>query len=182
MIMSRSSSCGAKPLWTDAKGGILASVNRFGRGRVVLTALDYMVPRQGAQFPETTTKMPLVELLMRQIVSEALPVVVKGDIEYGMNKVSDGWWVYLMNNKGVTKYTSTPGGTGRSGNGQGDGCDAIVAVHQRAQVRARTKKFPGNKTRMPVRSRSDQGTSASSRLGPAMARDRGGSLFHKELA
>jgi hypothetical protein len=25
-----------------------------------------------------------------------------------LNKVSDGWWVYLINNKGVTKYTTTP--------------------------------------------------------------------------
>ncbi|MDD4869024.1 MAG: hypothetical protein PHR77_00585 [Kiritimatiellae bacterium] len=100
--------CGAKSLWTDGKGGVLASVNCFGRGRVVLTTVDFMVSRQYKNFVGTTAKMPLVELLMRQIVKEVLPVEVKGDIEYGLNKVSDGWWVYLINNKGVTKYTTTP--------------------------------------------------------------------------
>jgi len=25
----------------------------------------------------------------------------------GLNKVPDGWWVYLINNKGVTKFTET---------------------------------------------------------------------------
>ena len=100
--------CGAQPLWNDGKGHILASVNRFGRGRVVLTAVDFMVPRQQKKIVASAAKMPLVELLMRQIVKEVLPIEVHGDIEYGVNKVSDGWWVYLINNKGVTKYTTTP--------------------------------------------------------------------------
>ena len=100
--------CGAQPLWNDGKGHILASVNRFGRGRVVLTAADFMVPRQQRNLVASAAKMPLVELLMRQIVKEVLPIEVHGDIEYGVNKVSDGWWVYLINNKGVTKYTTTP--------------------------------------------------------------------------
>lgn len=45
---------------------------------------------------------------MRQIVREVLPVELQGDIQYGLNRVSDGWWVYLINNKGVTKFTRTP--------------------------------------------------------------------------
>jgi hypothetical protein len=100
--------CGASPLWIDEKGGVLASLNRFGRGSVVVTTVDFMMPRKPGNFVGTTAKMPLVELLMRQIVKEVLPVEVKGDIEYGLNKVADGWWVYLINNKGVTKYTTTP--------------------------------------------------------------------------
>ncbi len=98
----------AQPLWTDAKGGILACVNRVGRGRVVLTTVDFMLPRECGSLVGTTAKMPLVEMLMRQIVNEALPIEVRGDIEYGLNKVADGWWVYLINNKGVTKYATTP--------------------------------------------------------------------------
>jgi len=37
-----------------------------------------------------------------------LPLDVRGDIEYGLCRVPDGWWVYLINNKGVTKYAMTP--------------------------------------------------------------------------
>jgi len=99
---------GALPLWTDEKGGVLASVNVFGRGRVVLTTVDCMVPREISNLVGTAAKFPLIELLLRRIVKEVLPVEVKGDIEFGLNKVSDGWWVYLINNKGVTKYTTTP--------------------------------------------------------------------------
>ena len=33
-------------------------------------------------------------------------IEVKGDIEYGLNKLSDGWLLYLINNKGVTKFTN----------------------------------------------------------------------------
>jgi hypothetical protein len=39
-------------------------------------------------------------------VNEVLPLEVKGDIEYGLNKLSDGWLLYLINNKGVTKFTN----------------------------------------------------------------------------
>lgn len=99
---------GAEPIWTDGKGGVLACVNRFGQGRVGLTTVDCLVPRQPANLVGANARMPLVEMLMRQIVSEALPIAVHGDIQYGLNKVPDGWWVYLINNKGVTKFTTTP--------------------------------------------------------------------------
>lgn len=99
---------GARPLWTDEKGGVLACLNRFGRGRVLLTTVDFMVPREPVNQVGSPVKSPLVELLMSRIVKEVLPVEVKGDIEYGLNKVPDGWWVYLINNNGVTKYTTTP--------------------------------------------------------------------------
>lgn len=33
-----------------------------------------------------------------------MPLDVKGDIQYGLNKLDDGWLLYLINNKGVTKF------------------------------------------------------------------------------
>jgi len=99
---------GAKPMWTDGKGGVVASVHDYGRGRVVLTAVDYLMPRQPAKFKGTTKTVPPVDLLMRQIVSEVLPVEVQGDVEYGLNRTAGGWWLYLINNRGVTKFTKTP--------------------------------------------------------------------------
>ncbi len=106
---------GAQPLWLDGQGGVLASVNDYGRGRVVLTTADYMVPRKSICDNNDDTfiramkarNLPLIQLLMRQIVREALPVEVVGEIEYGVNRVEGGWWVYLINNKGVTKFTRT---------------------------------------------------------------------------
>jgi sucrose-6-phosphate hydrolase SacC (GH32 family) len=99
---------GAKPLWTDAKGGVLAAVHSYGRGRVVLTTVDYLLPRKQPTFKGTTATLPLVELLMPQIVSEVLPIEVQGDIEYGLSRTAGGWWLYLINNRGVAKFTKTP--------------------------------------------------------------------------
>ncbi|MBU0611749.1 MAG: hypothetical protein KKI08_27985 [Armatimonadetes bacterium] len=98
---------GAEPLWRDEQGGVLACVNRFGAGRVVLTTVDYLLPRERAAAAKATPQ-PLVPLLLRQIVREVLPLDVQGDVEYGLCRVPDGWWVYLINNKGVTKYAMTP--------------------------------------------------------------------------
>lgn len=99
---------GAKRMWSDSKGGTLASLNEYGRGRVVLTTADYMVPSKKTSVAGTTKKRSLVDLLMRQVVTEVLPIEFEGDVEYGMCKVSDGWWMYLINNKGVAKFTKTP--------------------------------------------------------------------------
>jgi hypothetical protein len=52
---------------------------------------------------ECGTKEQLRELLLK-IQSETMPVVVDGDIQWGVNKTENGWLVYLINNKGVQSY------------------------------------------------------------------------------
>ena len=99
---------GASVLWRDSNGGVLATLHRCGRGNVILTTVDYMLPRVHAGLWGKSVDMPLVQLLMRAIVREVLPLEVQGDIEYGLCRVPDGWWVYLINNKGVTKWATTP--------------------------------------------------------------------------
>ena len=47
---------------------------------------------------------PEVERLMRGLQDELLPVKVAGDCQWGVNRTKRGWLVWLMNNKGVTKY------------------------------------------------------------------------------
>jgi len=51
-------------------------------------------------------KFPFIEYFLRNIVDEVLPMAVKGDIQYGLNRLSNGWLVYLINNKGVIKFTN----------------------------------------------------------------------------
>jgi hypothetical protein len=43
---------------------------------------------------------------MGEIAREVMPFEVNGDIEYGLSKVDDGWWLYLINNQGVIKFTN----------------------------------------------------------------------------
>ncbi len=112
---------GGRALWEDASGAPLAVARDYGKGRVITTLVDWMMPR-GNVPPEGTAAipsawlqslwngrdLPFVRLLMDAVVRDVLPVAVEGDIQFGLNKRPDGWLVYLINNKGVTKWTDTP--------------------------------------------------------------------------
>lgn len=105
---------GATPLLEDSSGNVLACKNSFGRGHVIVSTVDFMVPRNNMEYQgwDVLSKMvygqkfPLVEYFLAGIVEEVLPLEVKGDIEYGLNKLDDGWLLYLINNQGVTKFTN----------------------------------------------------------------------------
>ena len=90
---------------------ILACKNTFGKGQVIVATVDCLVPRDEQKGDVLVNrvygkKFPFVEYFLKNIVSEVLPLEVKGDIEYGLNKLADGWLLYLINNKGVTKFTN----------------------------------------------------------------------------
>jgi len=87
---------GAKAICVDSNGHPVATVNRFGKGRVVVTLPDYLMSRKN-------NGLPLIGWIMKKAVSEALPLQVEGSIQYLINKVKDGWWVGLINNRGVYK-------------------------------------------------------------------------------
>jgi hypothetical protein len=53
------------------------------------------------------TKEKLRELLLK-IQAETMPVSVTGDIQWGVNRTSKGYLVYLINNKGVKSYFGEP--------------------------------------------------------------------------
>lgn len=105
---------GATLLLEDAGGNILACRNKFGKGNVIVSTVDCLVPNGNADDKDENPlgkmvygkKFPFVEYFLKNIVNEVLPLEVKGDIEYGLNKLPDGWLLYLINNKGVTKFTN----------------------------------------------------------------------------
>jgi hypothetical protein len=105
---------GATPLLEDADGNVLACKKRFGKGNMIVSTVDCLVPKDNEDIKggNSLDKMvygknfPFVEYFLKSIVSEVLPLEVKGDIEYGLNKLADGWLLYLINNKGVAKFTN----------------------------------------------------------------------------
>jgi hypothetical protein len=105
---------GAVALLEDAAGNVLACKNSYGNGNVIVATVDYLVPKTSFNGADEKVlnnlvygqNFPFVEYFLKNIVSEVLPLEVKGDIEYGLNKLSDGWLLYLINNKGVTKFTN----------------------------------------------------------------------------
>ncbi|MDD2710974.1 MAG: sugar-binding protein [Verrucomicrobiae bacterium] len=72
--------------------------NQHGKGRVILTAPDYM------RAMDTKTQMlNLFDHLMRHLGSELRPVDVEGQVEFLINRNASGWVVTLINNEGVLR-------------------------------------------------------------------------------
>jgi hypothetical protein len=102
----------ARPLLVDADKNVLICMNNYGKGNVIVTTVDYSLPKQQMNINQITEKalfkkLPFVSFLLDKITKEVIPFRVKGDIEYGINKLKDGWLLYLINNKGITKYPKT---------------------------------------------------------------------------
>jgi len=88
----------AQPLMvtTSDRPEPLVTVNKIGRGKLILvTVHDYL--------GEDERMLPAVAHMLAHLASEATPVEVKGDVEYLINRNSNGWVVTLFNDSGVFK-------------------------------------------------------------------------------
>ncbi|MBN2371781.1 MAG: hypothetical protein JXO72_14970, partial [Vicinamibacteria bacterium] len=94
-----------KPVTADviARAGSdpLALVNRFGKGRVVLTTASYLIGLDGVA-------MPYLAHLMLELTSGLLPVEVRGDCHHSVNLREDGIVVMIENNNGIVKRSHQP--------------------------------------------------------------------------
>ncbi len=86
----------AEVLITVPGGDALVTVNRVGRGRMVLVALPDLLG-------EDERLTPFVAHVLAHLASEATPVKVSGDVEYMINRTSRGWVVTIFNDNGVFK-------------------------------------------------------------------------------
>ena len=50
----------------------------------------------------------LIRYFLTRAHDESMPFKVEGDIQYGINKTSKGWLLWLINNKGVKKFAFEP--------------------------------------------------------------------------
>ena len=53
-------------------------------------------------------RFPDVESIFEGLQNDYFPFEVKGDCLYGANRTDGGWWLWVFNNKGVTKFTDAP--------------------------------------------------------------------------
>ena len=53
-------------------------------------------------------KFPEIEAIFEGLQKDYFPFKVEGDCLYGANRTADGWWLWVFNNKGVTKFTDAP--------------------------------------------------------------------------
>lgn len=109
----------AKVVRSDASGRAVFTSNKFGKGRVIVCAEDWLVPWYGDDeagqeraLKDTQLGEPVhypdIEWLLGMLEEGFLPVKVHGDVQYGINKTPAGWSVYLINNGGVRKEWDKP--------------------------------------------------------------------------
>jgi hypothetical protein len=87
---------GAEVLIATPGGDPLVTLNRVGRGRVVLVALPNLLG-------EDERITPFAAHLLAHLAADATPVRVAGDVEYLINRNTRGWVVTLFNDNGVFK-------------------------------------------------------------------------------
>jgi hypothetical protein len=103
--------CGGQPILLDAQQRVVACLRNHGKGRVILTSTDYLMPDDIGNLNTPThskwhrgqPEFPLLQYLFARITSEILPFKIDGDIQFGLNQMPDGWLVYLINNEGIFK-------------------------------------------------------------------------------
>jgi hypothetical protein len=87
---------GARTLIAAPNGDPLVTVNRIGKGTVVLAAVPDLLG-------EDERMTPFAAHMLASVVEQAVPLKVMGDVEYLINKTATGWIVTLLNNNGVFK-------------------------------------------------------------------------------
>jgi hypothetical protein len=87
---------GASPLIVSDSGDPLVTVNKVGSGSVVFAALPDLLG-------EDERVTPFAVHMLAHVFADASPIKVSGDVEYLINRNSEGWLVTLINNNGVYK-------------------------------------------------------------------------------
>jgi len=116
VLMQPEPGLAAKPFLRDENGSVVAFSIKKGRGRVVTVAAPRMLPAewQNASRDEYKARLggiisgakqfSLVRFLLERVQAGTMPIAVDGNIQWGVNKTSDGWLVWLMNADGVEKF------------------------------------------------------------------------------
>ena len=87
---------GAVALMTAIGGDPLVTVNKLGKGTLVLVAVPDLLG-------EDERMTPLAAHLLAHVFADAAPIKVSGDVEYLLNRNANAWVVTLLNNNGVFK-------------------------------------------------------------------------------
>jgi len=87
---------GAQPMVTTLGNEPLVTVNKVGKGKVVLSTVNDFLG-------EDDRLTPFAAHLLAHVFADATPIKVTGNVEYLINQTETGWIVTLFNNEGVFK-------------------------------------------------------------------------------
>jgi hypothetical protein len=87
---------GATALITSQHGEPFVTVNKVGKGSVVFVGVRDLLG-------EDERITPFAAHMLAHVFADATPLKITGDVEYLINRTSNGWIVTLLNNNGVFK-------------------------------------------------------------------------------
>ncbi|HWN09150.1 MAG TPA: hypothetical protein VNO50_07785 [Pyrinomonadaceae bacterium] len=87
---------GAQPLVTTLSNEPLVTVNKLGKGSVVLSTVNDLLG-------EDDRLTPFSAHMLAHVFADATPIKVTGNVEYLINQTDTGWIITLFNNEGVFK-------------------------------------------------------------------------------
>lgn len=93
-----------------------------GKGKVVVLPADELLSERlrgvhltGEAFAKANDEVlsgavrsERLKKLLLQVQDELMPVRVRGDVQWGVNRTKSGWLVWCFNNRGVIKYSDEP--------------------------------------------------------------------------
>ena len=98
---------------TDVRDGDmkLATAYDVGRGRLIVSASDWMSPpvtgdiwKDSGRVLSGQQTFPEIACFLKRFQEELFPFRVRGSCQYGVNRTKGGWWLWALNNDGVTKF------------------------------------------------------------------------------
>lgn len=119
LLMTAKPGATAKPFLVDEKGQVVAYQQKTGKGRIVTVTSWRMMParyRDNTHYADSALglisgrrSVEVIRWLLATVQDVTMPVKVEGDVQWGVNKAKgEGWLVWLINNKGVEKFSNEP--------------------------------------------------------------------------
>ena len=127
--------------------GVLDGYVRDGGELIRVDPSDLPAPGKDAfaNIAAGRLRFPSVEAVLERLQERHFPFRVRGDMQYGANRTQRGWWLWCLNNRGVTKFVGEEAFTDES-------CcaavsveikDAVPAIHVRELVTRQEVRVEG---------------------------------------
>ncbi len=102
----------AEPYLKGDENMVLAVSSKFGKGRFVTFAPQWLVPKMNMKDGNYAVHLTrtgkrqfaFFDFILSELQEQLFPVKVAGQAQFGLNRTADGWWCWCLNNSGVKKF------------------------------------------------------------------------------
>lgn len=106
----------ATPFLKVGENMVLAASFKFGKGRFVTLAPQWLVPKMNMKDGNHTVhqtrtgkrRFAFFDFILSELQERLFPVKVAGQAQFGLNRTANGWWLWCLNNSGIRKFADVP--------------------------------------------------------------------------